>query len=335
MPGDAPAIVRLFEEAGLHANSRSQDLEWKYWRPRDDWAGPRSFVLTDGSELIAHVAMLPGSCAGRTQRVKLGHVMDWAASPRAPVAGVALMNLVGQQQAVFAVGGSVEAVQILARIGFQVLGVVTSYSRPLYPLRLRRREGSASWKLAARVARSIAWTLTAPSTHVTDWRSCRLASGDISRITPAFPVPERGTGMFERSVDLFHYMLSCPIVPMELFAVQRANRVQGYYLLASAPGQVRIVDCWMDSEDPSGWCALILCAVEQAKHDPQAAEVVIWASDAALAQALEACGFHARFKTPILVRPAADRLLPECPLRVQMLDTDIAFIDPGRKEFWS
>jgi hypothetical protein len=336
-PGDASAIVGLFEEAGLlHPNIEPQHLEWKYWQPRADWPAPRSFVLTDGGELMAHVAIIPGSCAGLTRRIKVGHMIDWAASRRAPMAGVALLNLIGQQAfAVLAVGGAAQTLEILPRVGFQAVGVVTGYARSLHPWRLRRRKGAAYWMLPARVVRSIAWTLTAPAARRTEWRVHRLAADEVSRITPVFPVPKRGIAVLERSVDLFHYILSCPIVPMELFGVEMADRVRGYYLLATVPGQVRIADCWIDSEEPADWCALILCAVEQAKRDPQAAEVVIWASDPSLAQTLEACGFHERWKTPILVRPVGELLVPQGPLRVHMLDADAAYLRGDRKEFWS
>lgn len=333
MPADAAAIVGLFEEAGLRPSIEPEHLDWKYWQPRPDWPEPRSFVLTDGSELIAHLALVPGSCAGRTRRVKVGHLIDWAASPREPGAGIALLNLIGQQgHAVLAVGGSAQTLEILPHIGFQAVGMCTGYVRAVYPWRLRRREGAASWRLVARVARSTVWTLTAPSATRTEWQVRRLAADNVGRITPVFPVPERGIAVLERSVDLFRYMLACPIVPMGLFGIERADRVRGYYLLASSPGQVRIADCWVDSEEPADWRALILCAVEQAKLDPQAAEVVIWASDPPLVQALKACGFHARSEIPILVRPAGDRLLPEGPLHVQMLDADAAY---RHEEFWS
>ena len=171
MPADAGAIVGLFEEAGMHPNIEPQHLDWNYWQPRPDWPEPRSFVLTDGTELIAHLALVPGSYAGRTRRVKVGHLIDWAASPRAPVAGIALLNLIGQHgHAVLAVGGSAQTLEILPHIGFQAVGTCTGYVRALYPWRLRRREGAASWKLLARVARSTVWTLSAPSATRTNWR---------------------------------------------------------------------------------------------------------------------------------------------------------------------
>jgi hypothetical protein len=61
---------------------------------------------------------------------------------------------------------------------------------------------------------------------------------------------------------------------------------------------------------------------------------VIWASDPLLAAALQACGFYARFQSPIRVRPTAADTMPEGILRVQMLDCDDAFLDGGRYAYW-
>jgi hypothetical protein len=110
--------------------------------------------------------------------------------------------------------------------------------------------------------------------------------------------------------------------------------VRGYFLLVSAAGQVRIADCWMDSPEPADWRAMILFAVAQAQHDAQAAEVVAWASDPLLAQVLRSCGFHARFESPIHLRPSVAYAIPQGTLRVQMLDNDAAFLCMSRTEYW-
>jgi hypothetical protein len=332
---DIPSILGLFDEAGLHPNFEPEHLQWKYWQPRADWPGPRSFVLTDGSGLSAHGAVIPGWCAWGTHRIKVVQVIDWAALPRAVGAGVALMKHIGQQtQAMLSVGGSAHTRKIQPHIGFRPAGVVTGYVRTLFPMRLRSGS-SPPWKLLPRFARSVAWTLAAPAAHNRDWQVRRLASDEIERVVPVFPAPTRGMAVLERSVELFRYMLSCPVVPMALFGLERAGRARGYFLLASAPGQVRIADCWMDSDDPADWRGMILCAVAQAKHDPQAAEVVIWANEPVLVATLAGCGFHPRYESPVQVRPTDEAWMPPLPLRVQMLDSDGAYFHEGRREYWA
>jgi hypothetical protein len=246
------------------------------------------------------------------------------------------MNYLGQQaEALLAIGGSAQTMQILPRIGFRANGMVTGYARALSPLRLLRDSKTRNWRLLPRFARSLAWKLAAPAAAPADgWQTRRIAGDDLERIAVVFPVPARGTGVFERSADLFSYTLACPIVPMNLYSVERAGRVGGYFMLASAPGQVRIVDCWMASDRPADWRAMLHCAVEEARRDPHAAEVVIWASDPLLAECLRASSFHARQKTPILLRSTNGATVPAEPVRAQMLDNDAAYLRVGSSELW-
>ena len=151
----------------------------------------------------------------------------------------------------------------------------------------------------------------------------------------ALPVSGRGTTALERSAALFAHWLACPIAPMRLYLLKRAGRVRGYFLLASAPAQVRIADCWVDSEEPADWRALIACAVAEARLDTQVAEIVGWASDPLHAGAFKACGFLAREATPVQVRPSRGSGMPPGTLRVQMLDSDAAYLHRDRNEFWT
>lgn len=335
-PADVSAIVALLAQAEPRPNAEPQDMHWKYWQPRADCPGPRSFVLTRGSAILAHGGIVPGLCAWESRRVRTLHVIDWVADPREVGAGVTLMNYIGQQtESLLAIGGSARTVQILPNIGFRAAGIATGYARALFPLRLLRNVERRPWRLLARFARSVAWTLAAPRDAPADgWQARSIAADDLGRIASVLPVPARGMGVLERSVGLFRYALTCPIVPMHLYSLERAGRVRGYFMLASAPGQVRIVDCWMDSDLPADWRAMIHRAVEQARRDPQAAEVVIWASDPMLSESLRATGFHARQETSVLLRSRNGAAVPGGGLRVQMLDNDDAYLHHGRIELW-
>lgn len=333
---DTQSILELFAEAGMHPNTGSQDLQWKYWQPRADWPAPRSFILTDGSATIAHAAVVPGTCAYAAERISMIHLIDWVARPGAVGAGVALMKRIAQQvQALLAIGGSAQTQQILPRIGFRAQNRVRGYVRTLHPLRLLRGLTLPPFRVLPRFARSVAWTLAAPSAHSAEWRARRLAGSDVERIASVLPAPVHGMAVLQRSVEQIRYMLTCPIASMALFAVEKSCLIRGYFLLASAPGQARIADCWVDSDEPADWRAMIMCAVEQAKHDPQAAELAIWANDPLLAVALTDCGFHARLELPVSVRPADAASMPPVPLRVQMLDTDAAFLHEGGNGYWA
>ena len=329
-PADAAAIAALFGEGRMEVDP--DHLYWKYWQPRADWPRPRSMVIASGSELIAHAGIVPGTCAWGTRHATIIHVIDWVARAGTG-AGVMLMKHVGHMAgALIAIGGGADTRSILPHIGFHPAGSATGYARPLFPLRMLRTVPAR--KLLPRLARA-AWRRSAPASRDPNWQVRRLGGDEVGQIAGALPQPTHGSAVTERNADQLRYFLACPIVPMQLYAVSKAGRLCGYFLLALAPGQVRIADCWVDSEESEDWRAMILCAVELAQDQTQAAELVIWASDPLLAAALRACGFYARFECPIQVRRSGNDSGPADPLRVQMLDNDAAFLfEQGRNEYW-
>ena len=314
----------------MDANARN--LHWRYWQPRDDYAEPRSLVLVYGDELVAHAGIIPGACSWGTARLTTKYVVDWAARSGEFGAGVILIKQVAKTaQVLLAIGGRETTTRrLLPHMGFRPIGVMTGYARPLFPSRLLR--GEMTWKLLPRLARA-AVRYRAPEVPGDGWCAVRLTGEEVSRIEPVLPKPAQGVGVTERSLALFRYVLSCPIAAMQLYAVTRAGVVRGYFLIASVASQIRIADCWMDSSDLADWCALLRCAVDQARHDPQAAEIVAWANDVLLEQALRRCGFYARFRMPMQLRASQPITVAEGTLRVQMLESDAPYLHAGKPEY--
>src|SRR6185437_5449548 len=93
-PEDGPAIVALMRAVGLEPHSDPQHLHWKYWQERADWPGSRSFVLTDGRDLIAHLAIVPGAIRYAGKRARVIHMVDWAARRHSAGAGIRLAKQV-------------------------------------------------------------------------------------------------------------------------------------------------------------------------------------------------------------------------------------------------
>jgi hypothetical protein len=336
-PADAPAITALLLQAGLRPNIDPDQLYWKYWQERDDWKGARSFVLARGEEILAHTGIVPGSCAWTAGRGRIVHMIDWAARPGAAGAGVSLMKSIGRTTDVLlSVGGSEDTRKLLPHLGFHALGTATGFVRPLHPTELLKRRPGSGWRQPFRFARSLAWAAAAPS-HVPGTSQVRrIDRAEIACLDSVLPRAGRNVAVLERSGALFRYMLDCPIVPMELYSFAGSERVLGYFLLAFAPGQARLADCWIDSDDPTDWQALIQHAVLRAKSRPGVAEIVAQSSDAALSRNLLECGFHARRAEPIHALPCNRFELPPEPLRVQMLDNDAAYHHrSGRQDLWA
>jgi hypothetical protein len=335
-PRDVTALRGLMAEAGLQPNSEPAHLDWKYWRERSDWPGPRSYVLTRGEELLAHAAVIPGACRWGDRRVKTLHLIDWVARPTATGAGVRLMKYLGQTtDALLAIGGSAQTLALLPHLGFRQVGAATCYVRPLHPLRILTPSLNPTTMLLPRLMRGMLWKARAPSGGVDGWHTRPIGSSELGYVTAVLPEPLRGMSVLERNVDLFRYALACPIASMDLYAVEKEGRLYGYFLLSFALRQARLADCWMDSEEPADWHALIQCAVSKAAEHPVAAELAAWASDANFSQRLRECGFHARGDLPVQMLAPRYPDIAAMTLRVQMLDNDAAYRHLGRNEFWS
>jgi hypothetical protein len=326
-PADATAIAALLEEAGLHPVVGHDVERWKYWQSDGGWSDTRSFVLTEGERLIAHGAVVPGTLAWGQQRARVVQVVDWAARPGAAGAGFALMKRLGQlADGMLSIGGTAQTRQILPHLGFKPAGEVVYCVRTLRPLRIVGSRLPA-WRLLPRVARSLVWTARAPPDIPDDFTMRRVSPDALAGLGAALPAPAADFAVLERSAPSLRHILGCPLVPMELHALERSGRVQGYFLLAIAGRQARLADCWMATGDPGDWRSLVRRAVQRAREYPDTAEVVAWASDPLLSRALGDCGFHARGAHPVRLMMRAGRAGPAS-VRVQMLDTDAAYLEP-------
>jgi hypothetical protein len=312
-------------------------LYWKYWEPHANWAGSRSYVYLQDGQVVAHGAVIPNVCLWREQRINALHVIDWAAKPESGGCGVALMKQIGKlTDLIFAVGGTGLTQQILPMIGFKECGTtVKRYARPVRPLLRLVNPEYRSWRLAPQVVRGVFWTLTAPSGHEAEWSARRILAEQFAAASIILPRPKNGTTVFERSSASMSYLLRCPATPMELYSVHSHGRLRGYFLLAFAPAQARIVDCWIDSDELADWSAMVQLAVAQAKAHVRVAEVVSMCSDPLLGAALVDCGFHVRQTAPMLLRSAGSFSRPDATIRFLMADTDEAFLHNGRNSLWA
>ena len=318
-----------------------EHLNWKYWHERPDWPGPRSFVLARGEELLAHAAVVPGAClmapsVATARRLRSLHMIDWAARPSATGAGASLLKYLGHSTDVLlSIGGSAQTLQLLPHLGFRHVGAAVCLVRPLHPLRILTPSVHPPSRLLPRLVRGAWWKLRTPSGGTHGWQVRRIELSDLSYVTSVLPVPRREVAVFERSEELFRYILDCPIAPTALYVIERAGRARGYFLLSYANRQARLADYWATSEDPAHWRALIQCAVREAMQHPHAAELAVWASDAASAARLRECGFHVRGALPVQTLAPRNPELAACTLRVQMLDNDAVYLHGPRNAFWS
>lgn len=335
-PQDGAAIIALMRQAGLQPHTEPEHLRWKYWQERSDWPGPRSFVLTDGRDILAHGAVVPGTLCWGASRTRVIHMIDWAARREAVGAGVVLMKHMGTMaDFLMGIGGSDHTLKIMPLLGYRCLNTVTGYVRTISPPGILKRPTGPRWKLAPRVARSLFWSLSAPRADSAGWQVRRIGIKDVARIANALPDSRSDSVVLGRTPELIRHALACPIVPVELYALEKAGRIEGYFILSYPPGQARLTDLWMNSQDVADWRALVLAAVRQARSRDDVAELAAWSSDPQLSQVFEACGFHARLTLPIYLRSSGAVPVPQQPIGVQMIDNDLFYLYFGANALWA
>jgi hypothetical protein len=97
-PADAGPLVQFLDR--VFGTSRDASLlgekyiEWKYWAARPDWPGSRSFIAEHNGAIVAHAAAWPVRVHVGSSVVQATHVVDWAAHPDYPGAGIWLMRQV-------------------------------------------------------------------------------------------------------------------------------------------------------------------------------------------------------------------------------------------------
>jgi hypothetical protein len=324
-PADGPAIAALLVQEGLSPNIEPAQLHWKYWQERADWPRPRSYVLTQGTQIVGHAGVVPGACAWGTDRAVVIHLIDWAARKTAVGAGVALLKHIGRlTDVLLGVGGSEDTLRILPHLGFRTVANATEYVCGLYPLRHSTYNINPLWTWPPRLARSLIWTWST-GVRCGDWQARHVTADELPTLTGFLPASRNGRAVFERSPALFEYFLGCPIAPMRLYALEQAGRARGYFLLAFAPGEARLADCWLDSDDPAAWRGLISCAVRTAAAS-DCPTLATLASEPGLSRGLLECGFQVRRTLPVQWLPVAGTKFPGESLHIQMLDFDGAYL---------
>ena len=154
-PEDAPAIVELMRSAGLEPHSDPRHLHWKYWQERSDWSEPRSFVMTDGRKLLAHLAVVPGAFRFGDTRARVTHMIDWAARRDAAGAGIRLAKHVARMSDfALATGGSDHTRKIFPMIGYVECGRISGYARTLSPARYSAQAHSITLETHSRAWRA-------------------------------------------------------------------------------------------------------------------------------------------------------------------------------------
>ena len=306
---------------------RSELLQWKYFEPRPDWDGGRSFLLRRDGRIMAHGCLAPLTFLAPRGEVTSLRVIDWAGSRSFPGAGARLMKLLATfAETVLAPGGSPHTLQILPKIGFQLYGYFESYARVIHPWSQFRSYPSGDWKKPLRLLRNFAWSckpLPRPPLH---WSASRISEFDQSmlpllnnRLPRSFTPPRR-------SIRWLNYMLRCPGAAFSAFLLRREQEIRGYFVCSRVGGQSRLAEVWINSELPQDWHAAYSLATRTLAHDPNTCEATAIASIDLARRALLSNGFVLRRREPIYVYDPKGLLDGAPPLHLSLLDGDECYL---------
>jgi hypothetical protein len=324
---DLDDIARLLSAAfGATADAPfiNRDLlRWKYLDPAGDDI-PRSYVLRQESDIIAHCALMPLNFAAR--QISGACFMDWVGDRRVPGAGVTLLKKVLAQFDVGFIAGGSEATRALApRLGFKQRQDLNLFARVIRPLgQVMTRPRTTVWRDAARLVRNARWSRSALGQIDAEWRAVSVSrfeslpdSVSMQSLTP------------ERQPSTLNYWLRCPAAPVSAFEIRCRDARVGYFLLCQVSGQSRIVDLRLSAESSSDREMAYRVAVRTASEDRAACEVITLGSTREASAALEGCGFRHRGFEPLFVYDRRGLLRDAPPIDWSMLNDDTAYMhDP-------
>jgi hypothetical protein len=309
-----------------------QFLQWKFFEERPDWAGSRSYVAQQGDRIAAHACVWPTGFRTPSGNIGCSHLLDWAADPAVAGAGVTLYrHLMQLTDIVLAIGGSRQARRLLPKIGFRPYGTLEYYARVVRPFRqYRQRPRPSPLREIARLGRNTLWSLSPYGAMDPRWSATRREqAGDwldqvVSRFASSTFCPGR------RSAASVNYLLACPAAVNSLYSLACDGLERGYFVLNEVQGQTRVVDLFLNSEEPAEWEAACRVAFRTAASLATTCEVVAATSLPWLAGIFRGCGFRKSDDRPIMLCDPRQLLTGAPRLQIQMADSDAFYLyDPS------
>jgi hypothetical protein len=261
------------------------------------------------------------------------HVIDWAASPDAPGAGVAVyLETIRKARTLFGIGGSDMGRKVVRALGISEAGELRIWIRVLRPWeQYRRRHKGPQWKRAAKLARACLWNVTAP--RRTSWNAVPVTVFPDSLDAILSALPEWPCTTFERDTRLLNYILACPIDSCRGFLLFEAKTLRGYFILSRTGPLVRIADLWISGGGAEAWRQAYTAAAISAMDDPEAIELRAFSSTPFVEAALAGSGFHPATAAPLWLADPRHLLQNAPPLHVQPIESDALFLYDSSEPF--
>ena len=335
-PSDLPRVTELLTRVfGSSVNAPYVDpllMKWKYWDPREDFEGPRSYVLERNNLLLAHAGLWPVTMRnGGGERVRGIHMMDWAAAPNAPGAGLALVQkLSGMFDFIYGIGGSEITQKVLPALGFIEHATTWRGARPLRPLRQILSHPDRNWKLPARLVRNVLWSLYPMVAPKSGWEVVATTPQQSADLLTAL---SRGKDFLPRTQAFFEYLLRCPNATFQLHMVHDPGGARGLFALARVRRQVRLAGLWLRDPDHESWKQAHILAQKSAAQIEEGCEFVALGTQGRSADAATSSGLHLCGGPAVYLLDKKRNLSRD--VQFQLCDNDSVFSDSGRVGYWT
>jgi hypothetical protein len=325
-------LARVFEIGVGAPPLRPAVMAWKYWDQRDDWTGPRSYVLERDGAIVAHTGLWPLTFGAGDNLVRGVHMIDWASAKESAGAGLALVQkLAGMFDFIVGIGGTEMTRKVLPAFGFVEYTQVWKGARPVRPWRQILTHQTRNWKLAPRLLLNT-WASLKGDTPQRSWTAKEIKPQEITRDIASGPTDAHFT---PRSPAFFEYLLRCPAGPMTLFGLFDGTNLQGHFAICVLRGQARIAGVWLRESTQDSYAAAYFLAQKAARLLPGANEVAAVGSKGISGDGAAQAGFKIREGPWVYLLDKKKKLSLPADFQFQPSDDDEAFLDYGVANYWT
>jgi hypothetical protein len=333
---DIPELSRfLINDPAKSYRFSYEVLLWKYF---DGPCGPAgdagcSLIARSAGKIIGHIGMCPRQfivTGDGAKPVSAMHAIDWRGSDAHPGLGAFLMlRALATSQTQYAIGGSAQAQAVFPGLGFEQKPQLAAFRKvfsPFHRLRTTRQGLIRRWAGTAKDMVSVLRAHTPPVPQTVELRSAPMFTEEIDCL-------QRKCSLrlvtCRRDHLLLNYFLRCPLPGFSGWTIHTSQRTIGFALLKITPhgrSQLgKIVDCWLDTEDPSCWQSAVAALTDRLRA-LSADAVTCYATTPSLQAALLCNGFAQSWVTPVYFRDKQQSLPPDLPFGFSMLDRDRAIL---------
>lgn len=320
------AVFRVNEDARFVAPAT---IDWKYFTPRPDWTGSRSYAYRADGRIVAHCCVVPLSLQLDGRVVTVITVGDWAASESIRGVGRALLaDVTSLVDARLAFGGSTMGSELLHRS--KLSAPFSNWRRGFRRLRRARLHRTTGPNTAvrallwARDSARLALTRFAPHG---EWTATAVQRFGDTLPDAARSSPRNDFVLPMRTPELLNYMLDCPAANVRGYLLSCRGRIRGHLLLFGVNDEVRVGDLQIDSAHDDDWRDCFALAVRLAHDDyPDAGTIAADAFAPVIEQALGRAGYRLGPPRQCRAQDPGSRLSATRLPALGMMDNDTAWL---------